>query len=332
MIIKTLIFDGAPAAGQRRVEPMLAGFDANAVELDGPPIEPMTMIYTSGTTGKPKGAVRSTLGNPQQSAALWAEIGYVESDVYITTGPLYHSGPSGFLATAHRQGQTAVLQHKFDEEDWLRLVETYRGPLLKGDTTFVDVLRGESLVLAADLMVPFAHWITPEVVPKRFDTHFFLIAAPMAQLGAHDGGESVEGFWITPQQALRDYERALYQDRFQPELAARVAAEADRSFAVVHQECAATSYSLAHEIGHLVGARHDLALDDSMDPYPHGHGFVNGTKWRTMMSYKDSCGGCPRLPVWSNPDIKIDGVSAGDAKADNARVLRDRASVVSTFR
>lgn len=115
-------------------------------------------------------------------------------------------------------------------------------------------------------------------------------------------------------------------------LAARVSAEADRAFAVVHQECAATSYSLSHEIGHLIGARHDLALDDSMDPFPHGHGFVNGTKWRTMMSYKDSCGGCPRLPVWSNPDIKIGGVTAGDAKADNARVLRDRASVVSTFR
>ena len=123
---ETLVFDGAPAHGQRRVEPLLAGFDAGAVVIDGPPIEPMTMIYTSGTTGKPKGAVRSSLGNAQQSAALWAEIGYVERDVYITTGPLYHSGPSGFLATAHRQGQTAVLQHKFDEEDWLRLVETYR--------------------------------------------------------------------------------------------------------------------------------------------------------------------------------------------------------------
>jgi fatty-acyl-CoA synthase/long-chain acyl-CoA synthetase len=105
---------------------MLEALSAEAVELDGPPIEPMTMIYTSGTTGKPKGAVRSSLGNPQQSAALWAEIGYVERDVYITTGPLYHSGPSGFLATAHRQGQTAVLQHKFDEEDWLRLVQRYR--------------------------------------------------------------------------------------------------------------------------------------------------------------------------------------------------------------
>lgn len=115
-------------------------------------------------------------------------------------------------------------------------------------------------------------------------------------------------------------------------LAARVSAEADRAFAVVHQECAATSYSLAHEIGHLIGARHDLALDDSVEPFPHGHGFVKGTEWRTMMSYKDSCNGCPRLPIWSNPDLKVKGVAAGDATANNARVLRDQAAVVAKFR
>jgi 8-oxo-dGTP pyrophosphatase MutT (NUDIX family) len=85
-----------------------------------------------------------------------------------------------------------------------RLVDRYRAPLLKGEVAFVDIVRRENLMLAADLMVPFAHWITPPVVPKRFDTHFFLIAAPVAQLGAHDGGESVEGLWITPEQALRE--------------------------------------------------------------------------------------------------------------------------------
>jgi hypothetical protein len=71
---------------------------------------------------------------------------------------------------------------------------------------FADILRGEGLTLALDLMVPFAHWITPEPMPKRFDTHFFLIAAPMSQLGAHDGAESVEGLWIAPQQALAEAE------------------------------------------------------------------------------------------------------------------------------
>ncbi len=123
---ETLIFDGAPAQGQSRLEPLLEKQSSAPPELKEPAGEPMTMIYTSGTTGKPKGAVRSSLGNPQQSAALWAEIGYVENDVYITTGPLYHSGPGGFLATAIRLGNTCVLQHKFDEEDWLRLIQTYR--------------------------------------------------------------------------------------------------------------------------------------------------------------------------------------------------------------
>jgi fatty-acyl-CoA synthase/long-chain acyl-CoA synthetase len=120
-----LIFDGAPLEGQKKLETLIANIPGTPPELTGPPGEPMTMIYTSGTTGKPKGAVRSSLGNPAQSAALWNEIGYVADDVYITTGPLYHSGPGGFLATSLRQGHTCVLQHKFDEEDWLRLVEKY---------------------------------------------------------------------------------------------------------------------------------------------------------------------------------------------------------------
>ena len=123
---EVLIFDGAPLAGQTRVEPLLAKLSPAPLELREAAGEPMTMIYTSGTTGKPKGAVRSSLGNAAQSAALWGEIGYQPSDVYITTGPLYHSGPGGFLATSIRQGHSCVLQHKYDEGDWLRLVEKYR--------------------------------------------------------------------------------------------------------------------------------------------------------------------------------------------------------------
>ncbi|MBO0765603.1 MAG: NUDIX hydrolase [Hyphomicrobiaceae bacterium] len=87
-----------------------------------------------------------------------------------------------------------------------RLVETHRARLLRGQMSFADVLSGEGLTLALDLMVPFAHWITPEALPKRFDTHFFLIAAPVSQLGAHDGGESVEGLWIAPSRALAEAE------------------------------------------------------------------------------------------------------------------------------
>jgi hypothetical protein len=44
---------------------------------------------------------------------------------------------------------------------------------------------------------------------------------------------------------------------------------------------------------------------------PFGHGYVNGTKWRDIMSYRQSCNGCPRIPYWSNPTIKIRGENGG---------------------
>ena len=56
------------------------------------------MIYTSGTTGKPKGALRRGVADPVQLVAMLQFIGYSPDDIYITTGPLYHSGPSGFMA------------------------------------------------------------------------------------------------------------------------------------------------------------------------------------------------------------------------------------------
>jgi 8-oxo-dGTP pyrophosphatase MutT (NUDIX family) len=108
---------------------------------------------------------------------------------------------AGLMLARRRGTQTIVAA-----EDAHRLVERYRAGVLKSEIPFHDVLRREELTLATELMVPFAHWITPEGLPKRFDTHFFLVAAPVVQLGAHDGSESVEGLWIRPQQALDDAE------------------------------------------------------------------------------------------------------------------------------
>jgi hypothetical protein len=115
-------------------------------------------------------------------------------------------------------------------------------------------------------------------------------------------------------------------------LATRVAADAEEAFAVAHHECAATTYTLAHEVGHIIGARHDISLDQNTTPFPYGHGYVNGLEWRTMMSYKGSCNGCPRMPVWSNPAVRIKGKAAGTDMANNARVLSEQAERVARFR
>ena len=58
--------------------------------------------------------------------------------------------------------------------------------------------EAEDLVLACDQLVPFAHWITPETQPKRFDTHFFLAGTPPDQEAEHDGHESTASVWLTP--------------------------------------------------------------------------------------------------------------------------------------
>ena len=121
-----LVFDGAVPDGMLDAD-SLCGSAASTP----PPVDPSlgpgdTMIYTSGTTGKPKGALRRGASGSVQVMALLDYIGYRNDDVYITTGPLYHSGPGSFLSRGQLFGQTSVVQRKFDAVDWLRLVDKYR--------------------------------------------------------------------------------------------------------------------------------------------------------------------------------------------------------------
>ncbi len=119
-----VVFDGEPGPGMISAQEWVDGGSEDPIPP--PQAESRSMIYTSGTTGKPKGAVRTGTGDPEQLAAMIAHIGYAPDDVYLTTGPVYHSGPGGFMAISFLLGNTVVLQRKFDPEDWLRLVETYR--------------------------------------------------------------------------------------------------------------------------------------------------------------------------------------------------------------
>jgi 8-oxo-dGTP pyrophosphatase MutT (NUDIX family) len=74
------------------------------------------------------------------------------------------------------------------------------------DGAFAAMLAARSLVPDTSGLAHFAHWITPVPVPKRFDTHFFLAAAPADQDAVHDGGEAVDSVWIRPLDALAEAE------------------------------------------------------------------------------------------------------------------------------
>ncbi|BAV96793.1 M12 family metallo-peptidase [Lysobacter enzymogenes] len=119
-------------------------------------------------------------------------------------------------------------------------------------------------------------------------------------------------------------------------LAHSIGSTAATAFATVHYDCATGYYSFAHEIGHLLSARHDPAADPTNTPYAYGHGYryepATGSKWRTIMAY-NCTGGCPRLNYWSNPDVTYNGVAMGTADRNhNQRVLVQTKAAVAAFR
>jgi 8-oxo-dGTP pyrophosphatase MutT (NUDIX family) len=99
---------------------------------------------------------------------------------------------------ARKRGQRNLIA----AADLLGIEQKWRAKLAKDEASIVDLVESEDLEIATDLMVPFAHWITPTFAPRRFDTWFFLAEAPEDQIALHDGSESVDSVWIRPQNAI----------------------------------------------------------------------------------------------------------------------------------
>jgi 8-oxo-dGTP pyrophosphatase MutT (NUDIX family) len=77
-----------------------------------------------------------------------------------------------------------------------------RRDLLGERITFADIIRREHLHLALDELAYFAHWVTPEIEIRRFDTRFFIARAPEGQTPIHDEGETTHSEWIEPTIAI----------------------------------------------------------------------------------------------------------------------------------
>src|SRR5437016_12760483 len=86
-------------------------------------------------------------------------------------------------------------------------VETYRRACHSDKQAFWTMLRTEGLTLATDGLVYFAHWITPEIQPLRFDTRFFAAAMPAGQEAVADEQEITEVKWLAPRAALDAHAR-----------------------------------------------------------------------------------------------------------------------------
>jgi 8-oxo-dGTP pyrophosphatase MutT (NUDIX family) len=95
-----------------------------------------------------------------------------------------------------------------DGEEQRRFRE-YSREVHLGRRSLREIVEREHLTLALDALVPFAHWVTPPIDVRQFDTRFFLTRVPPAQTPAHDQRETTESAWMTPAQAID----AARQDR-----------------------------------------------------------------------------------------------------------------------
>jgi 8-oxo-dGTP pyrophosphatase MutT (NUDIX family) len=106
---------------------------------------------------------------------------------------------AGVLLARTSSGELVRFDHHPDVE---ARFDAHRRALHAGTCTLLDVLRAEDLTLALGEVHYFAHWITPESEPKRFDTRFFLARAPEGHAYAHDDGELIGSEWVRPADAL----------------------------------------------------------------------------------------------------------------------------------
>jgi 8-oxo-dGTP pyrophosphatase MutT (NUDIX family) len=91
------------------------------------------------------------------------------------------------------------------EEAGILVATPGRPPGTDRSRPFIDVVRAGGHPLALDDLHDFAHWITPEGRPKRFDTRFFLVRAPEGQDASADGSELVACEWIGALQAVEKH-------------------------------------------------------------------------------------------------------------------------------
>src|SRR5215472_16967378 len=78
-----------------------------------------------------------------------------------------------------------------------------REDVAKDRRPFLDLIEELDVYLDLEALTVFAHWITPKLVPRRFDTWFYVAEAPEDQLALCDGSETVDAEWIEPSEAIR---------------------------------------------------------------------------------------------------------------------------------
>ena len=113
---------------------------------------------------------------------------------------------AGVLLATRSDGATARVDHP-------RFAE-YRRACQSDNRAFWSMLKSEGMRLMTDRLVYFAHWVTPDDLPLRFDTRFFAAPMPHGQEASGDGREVVQLRWLSPEDALEAHARKTLSLRF----------------------------------------------------------------------------------------------------------------------
>ena len=104
----------------------------------------------------------------------------------------------GVLLARKKDGSMIDLNNK----DKDRFID-YRERLISDQISFLEICKKEELFFETNNIVPFSHWITPDIETKRFDTRFFAAKMPKDQPTLHDGNELTNSLWIKPREAIK---------------------------------------------------------------------------------------------------------------------------------
>src|SRR5947209_7850799 len=144
--------------------------------------------------------------------------GHGRDDSSASTQLGMHAGGMGFWVAAVREtfeeagvllarSATTGRPVELDDPSVAARLEAARRAVGAGERSFVEVVRDEDLLLDAGALHLFSHWITPAESPRRYDTWFFVAAAPEGHAYLHDDSETVASVWIRPRDALARAER-----------------------------------------------------------------------------------------------------------------------------
>ena len=184
---------GAPVSA-RAAASLLLGRDGP----DGPELFLLARnresAFASGALVYPGGAVDEADRNPALRARSEGSEGLDGEGLAFRIAAIREAFEECGILLARARGSRGLVGRRRVDSIKRRFADARAGHSLD----MLALADAEDLVLACDHLVPFAHWITPETQPRRFDTHFFLAGAPREQEARHDGHESTDSVWITP--------------------------------------------------------------------------------------------------------------------------------------